>query len=358
VYDVALLPGDGIGPEVMAQAEKVLKAVSKIYNVEFNIIKMPAGGASIDECGVPLTEEVLESCRKSDAVLFGAVGGPKWDHLPMEVRPERAILKLRKELDLFANLRPAFLIPALSAKSPLKGEILEKGVDILVVRELTGGLYFGEPKGIEVRDGERVARDTLLYAEEQIRRVARIGFKLARSRRKRLCLVDKANVLASSRLWREVVSEVAEEFPDLELSYMYVDNCAMQLIANPGAFDVILTENTFGDILSDEAAAVIGSLGLMPSASLGEKGPCLYEPVHGSAPDIAGKNLANPVAMILSAAMMLDISFGLKEISEKVKEAVARALEAGYATPDVALPDSKIISCEEMGDVIISFIEK
>ncbi|KXG76981.1 3-isopropylmalate dehydrogenase [Fervidicola ferrireducens] len=289
MYNVVLLPGDGIGPEVMAQAKKVLMAVSEKFGIAFNLKEALVGGASIDEMGVPLADETLELCMKSDAVLFGAVGGPKWDHLPMELRPERAILGLRKELDLFANLRPAFLIPSLAAKSPLKGEILSKGVDILVVRELTGGLYFGEPKGIKVRDDKRIAYDTLVYTEDQIRRVAEIGFRVAQNRKKKLCLVDKANVLESSRLWREVVSEVTKEFPDVELSYMYVDNCAMQLVANPGMFDVILTENTFGDILSDEAAAIIGSIGLMPSASLGDKKPYLYEPVHGSAPDIAGR---------------------------------------------------------------------
>jgi 3-isopropylmalate dehydrogenase len=355
MHKVALLPGDGIGPEIIDEAVKVLKAVERRFGLEFEFMEGLVGGASIDTCGLPLSEEVLELCMSSDAILFGAVGGPKWDDLPKEKRPEQAILKLRKSLGLYANLRPVVFFNALIDASPMKGEILGDGLDIMIVRELTGGLYFGA-KGTEKAQDSIRAFDTMEYTDEQIKRVAKIAFEIARNRKGNLVSVDKANVLETSRLWRRVVSEMARDYPDVELSHMYVDNCAMQLVLSPKQFDVILTENTFGDILSDEASVLTGSIGILPSASLGDTKPFLYEPIHGSAPDLAGSGKANPIACILSAAMMLEYSFGEKTASEAVKSALERALDEGYRTADIQVDAKQIVSSSEMGDIIANYI--
>jgi 3-isopropylmalate dehydrogenase len=353
MYTIALLTGDGIGPEIINETVKILKAVEKRFNLKFRFIEGLAGGASIDTHGTPLTEETLALCKDCDAILFGAVGGPKWDDLPKELRPEQAILLLRKSLGLYANLRPMFLFDALKDASPIKQEIIGNELDLLIVRELTGGLYFGKPKGIE-KAQDRIIRafDTMEYTYEEIKRVARLAFETARNRKGCLTSVDKANVLETSRLWRTVVCDIAAYYPDVKLNHMYVDNCSMQLVLNPGQFDVILTENTFGDILSDEASVLTGSIGMLPSASLGDKKPYLYEPIHGSAPDITGTGKANPIACILSAAMMLDYSFGEKEASMAVKNAVGKALDEGYRTFDIRVGAKKVVSTSQMGDII------
>lgn len=355
MYTIALLPGDGIGPEIVREAVKVLKAVEHKYNIKFQFKEGLVGGASIEDCGVPITKEALELCKNSDGILFGAVGGQKWDHLPKERRPEQAILKLRKDLGLYANLRPVALFKALINASPIKEEVLGHDLDIMIVRELTGGLYFGQ-KGSEVSEGKIRAFDTMEYTSEQIKRVARLAFKIAQNRKGYLTSVDKANVLETSRLWRTIVSEMAEDHPDVKVSHMYVDNCAMQLILNPSQFDVILTENTFGDILSDEASVLTGSIGVLPSASLGDTKPYLYEPIHGSAPDIAGTGKANPIACILSAAMMLEYSFGAKTAARAVRNAVEKVLDEGYRTIDLQVGAKQIVSTSEMGDLIKDYI--
>ncbi|WP_027717589.1 3-isopropylmalate dehydrogenase [Desulfovirgula thermocuniculi] len=355
-FRVAVLPGDGIGPEVIAQATRVLAAAGRRFGHEFQLREGLIGGIAYDATGHPLPQATLDLCRSSDAVLLGAVGGPKWDKLPVHLRPEAgALLPLRKALDVYANLRPAVVFPALADASTLKREVVE-GLDILVVRELTGGLYFGEKRREEIPGGQR-AVDTMVYTTEEIRRVARRAFELARTRKKKLTSVDKANVLESSRLWREVVTELAKDYPDVELNHMLVDNCAMQLVRNPKQFDVILTENLFGDILSDQAAQLVGSLGMLPSASLGD-GVGLYEPVHGSAPDIAGRQLANPIAAILSVALMLRYSFGLEEAALAVERAVAAVLEEGYRTADIMEPGRKQVGTTEMGRLIAEKVEK
>jgi 3-isopropylmalate dehydrogenase len=328
VVRVLLLPGDGIGPEVIRQAVRVLEAVGTRYGVRFRFEEKPIGGAAIDTYGDPFPPVTREAVREVDAVLLGAVGGPRWDDLP--VRPEAGLLALRKFLGVYANLRPAVLYAGLEGRSPLRPEVA-RGTDLLIVRELTGGLYFGQPKE---RTPAR-AVDTLIYTAEEIERVARVAFRVAEGRRRVVHSVDKANVLESSRLWREVVSRVASEFPRVSLHHMLVDTCAMELVRRPTSFDVILTENTFGDILSDEAAAVVGSIGLLPSASLGDRPPFLYEPVHGSAPDIAGKGIANPVGAILSAAMLLRYSLGLEEAARAVEQATQDVLQRGLWTPDL-----------------------
>ncbi|MDR2488265.1 MAG: 3-isopropylmalate dehydrogenase [Desulfovibrio sp.] len=359
---LVLLPGDGIGPEVVAQAVKALRVVEKRFGVSFSMETALMGGAAIDAAGVPLPPETVAACKKADAVLLGAVGGPKWDGLPNNVRPEAGLLGIRKELGLFANLRPSTVFPELASLSCLRPDLVEKGVDILVVRELTGDVYFGKPAGEEVRDGLRYAFNNMIYNESEIRRIARVAFAAARKRGKRVCSVDKANVLVVGRLWRAVVEEAHKEFPDVDLSHMYVDNCAMQLIMNPGQFDVIVTGNIFGDILSDESAAVAGSLGMLPSASLsgtaGEGGVGLYEPVHGSAPDIAGRDKANPLATILSVAMMLRLSFGLVEAADAVEKAVREVLREGWRTGDIAAGRAeKVVGCIAMGDLVAAGIE-
>ncbi|MFO7295434.1 MAG: 3-isopropylmalate dehydrogenase [Clostridia bacterium] len=348
---IAVIPGDGIGPEVVKQAIVVLEAVARKFGHQFEFQEVLMGGAALDAVGVPLPDETLKVCLESDAVLLGAVGGPKWDDLPGHLRPEAGLLGIRKGLNLFANLRPAKVFPQLKSASTLKEEILGEGLDILVVRELTGDLYFGEKGRAKVSDGEK-AWDTAVYSTHEVERVAHVAFKIARGRRRKVTSVDKANVLESSRLWREVVSRVGQQYPDVELNHMYVDNAAMQLIKNPSQFDVILTTNMFGDILSDEAAMLTGSLGMLPSASLGEGKLGLYEPVHGSAPDIAGQDKANPIATIMSAAMMLRYSFGLEREARAVEDAVSRVLEQGYRTADIATPGDTVVGTQEMGRLI------
>lgn len=353
---VSVFPGDGIGPEVMAEAVKVLKAVEARFSLAFELTTGLVGGAAYDATGHPLPPETIALAQASDAVLFGAVGGDQWDHLPLHLRPEAAILGLRKAFDLYANLRPSVTHRQLLHRSPLKAEILGDGVDLLIVRELTGGLYFGQPKGQQVYEGVERTVDTLVYTDAEIERVARLAFQLAQHRSRRLCSVDKANVLATGRRWREVVTRVAADYPDVALSHMYVDNCAMQLIRNPRQFDVIVTENTFGDILTDESSTIPGSIGLLPSASIGAGGLALYEPIHGSAPDIAGQGKANPLATILCVAMMLRTSFGQEEAARRVEEAVSGVLDAGYRTPDLAEPGCETVGTAKMGDLVAAAI--
>ncbi len=344
---IAVLPGDGIGKEVTKGAVEVLGAVAERYGHTFQFEYGLIGGRAIDETGSPLPEETLLKCKNSDAVLLGAVGGPKWDRNPSHLRPETGLLKIRKELSLFANLRPITYYSSLAEASPLKRSIIE-GVDMLIVRELTGGLYFGKPSKRVTHEGKEAVVDTLFYKKEEIAGILTLAFELARKRRGKVTSVDKANVLTSSKLWRETAEEVAKDFPDVELEHMLVDNAAMQLVRTPTQFDVLVTENMFGDILSDEASVLTGSLGMLPSASLSHKGLNLYEPIHGSAPDIAGKNYANPLAAILSAASMLRLSFGLEEEAQTVERAVTDILEQGYRTRDISATGSKILSTDEM----------
>jgi len=351
-YKIAVLPGDGIGSEIVGEAVKVLKAVGKKYNIKLDMHEALVGGASIDKFGVPLTDGTMKLTKESDAVLLGAVGGPKWEGLDYSIRPERALLALRKELGLFANLRPAKIYPVLADASTLKKEVID-GVDIMVIRELTGGLYFGTPKGVtKLPDGTERGVNTMVYTTPEIERIAKIAFDVARKRRKKVISVDKANVLETSELWRKVVIRVHKDYQDVELSHMYVDNCAMQLIRNPRQFDVIVTENTFGDILSDEAAMLTGSIGMLPSASLGGK-VGMYEPIHGSAPDIAGQDKANPIATILSVAMMLRFSFNLTEAADAIEKAVEKILNKGFRAADINQLGMKLVGCKGMGEVII-----
>lgn len=357
---IILLPGDGIGPEVVEQAVEVLHAVGKRSNITFTTQEELIGGIAIDKTGTPLPEATVKACKSADAIILGAVGGPKWDDLPNAQRPEAGLLGIRKELNLFANLRPSTVFPELANLSCLHPDKVAEGIDLLVVRELTGDVYFGQPVGEEVRDGLRTAFNTMIYNEEEIRRIAHVAFAAARARKGRLCSVDKANVLVVGKLWRAVMEEVHKEYQDVELSHMYVDNCAMQLILNPAQFDVIATGNIFGDILSDEAAAVAGSLGMLPSASLSGTGDAggigLYEPVHGSAPDIAGQDKANPLATILSVALMLRMSFGLGKEADLVQKAVRNVLQAGYRTGDICRDPSKLVGCKKMGSLVIEQI--
>jgi 3-isopropylmalate dehydrogenase len=347
---IAVLPGDGIGPEVIREAVKVLRAAADRFGLSLAFHEAPIGGGAYDAAGTPLPEATLSLCRQADAILFGAAGGPRWDALPRRMRPEQGILALRKTLELFANLRPVKPFPALVNVSPLKPEVLE-GVDLLVIRELTGGLYYGDPKGIVVGpDGER-AVDTLAYTAAEIERIARAAFEAARRRRKRLTSVDKANVLASGELWRNVVTRVAAEYPDVALDHLLADTAAMRLLQRPAAFDVLVAENTFGDILSDEAAVLAGSLGLLPSASLGT-GVGLYEPVHGSAPDIADQDRANPIAAVLSGSMLLEYSLHRGDAAAAVEAAVGRVLERGYRTVDIRQPGTEVVGTRRMGDLI------
>jgi 3-isopropylmalate dehydrogenase len=355
-YRIAVLPGDGIGQEVTPEAVRVLEAVGRSAGVSFEFEEALVGGAAIDATGQPLPPRSLELCQASHAILFGSVGGPKWDNAPHEQRPERGLLALRKELDLYANLRPAKCFPMLVEASPLKRSVVE-GTDLMVIRELTGGLYFGEPRGVErFADGSARAINTMAYTSREIERVVRVGFDVARKRRRRLASVDKANVLVVSQLWREVVNRVAKEYADVTLEHVLVDNCAMALIHRPTQFDTLVTENTFGDILSDEAAILAGSMGMLPSASLGGR-VGLYEPVHGTAPDIAGRGIANPIAAILSAAMLLRYSLDLGAHADRVERAVTRALEAGRRTADIAQPGEKVLGTREMGDAIVRELE-
>ena len=356
-HKIALLGGDGIGQEVTPEARRVLEVVGKATGVSFEFEPALIGGAAIDAAGEPPPPSTLKPCEESDAILFGAVGGPKWDHLPQEQKPERGLLGLRKELDLFANLRPARCFPMLVDASPLKREVVE-GTDIMVIRELTGGLYFGEPRGREeFADGGARAVNTMAYTSREIERVARAAFDVAMKRKKRLASVDKANVLVVSQLWREVVTRVAKDYPQVQLEHMLVDNCAMALVHKPTHFDTIVTENTFGDILSDEAAILAGSMGMLPSASLGGSGG-LYEPVHGTAPDIAGQGLANPIAAILSAAMLLRYSLNKGADADRIDAAVLRVLEDGHRTRDIHAAGMKLVGTREMGDLISTEVEK
>lgn len=354
-YKIAVVPGDGIGPEVIEQALRVLDKIGETYDHTFEYTKVLAGGAAIDATGGCLPQETIDVCKSSDAVLLGAVGGWKWDTLPGDERPERALLGLRKELGLFANLRPAILFEDLAQACPLKPEIISGGLDLVVVRELTGGIYFGE-KGFKETDLGPAAYDVELYAEEEVRRIAVVAFDMAMKRGKKVTSVDKANVLESSRLWRRVVAEVAKDYPEVELNNLYVDNTAMQMVLNPKQFDVIVTSNIFGDILSDEASQITGSIGMLPSASLAKGNFGMYEPVHGSAPDIAGQNKANPMATILSAAMMLRYTFGLSQEANAIEKSVKNVLAAGYRTPDLMANGGKEIGTKEAGDLIVDFI--
>ncbi len=353
-FNIALLKGDGIGPEIVDSAVKVLTAVGEKYGHKFNFTPYDIGGAAIDKYGIPLPEETVTGCLASDSVLLGAVGGPKWDNLPGNLRPEKALLGIREKMNLFTNLRPAKLYPALKGECPLRADIVENGFDIMIVRELTGGIYFGERGMREGKYGEE-AYDTESYSRMEIERIVRVAFESARKRNKKLTSIDKANVLDTSRLWRKIVHEISEEYPDVECRDMLVDNAAMQLVRNPGQFDVIVTTNMFGDILSDEASQITGSIGMLPSASLNSGTRGLYEPIHGSAPDIAGQNKANPIATILSGAMMLLYSFGLSKESDAIVNAVDKVLEAGYRTADLA-HGGEYLTTDEITEKIIECI--
>lgn len=348
---IAVLPGDGVGKEVSRGAVSILRAVGELYGHKFQFLYGDIGGGAIDEYGTPLPQHTIDLCQASDAVLLGAVGGPKWDVLPGHLRPEKGLLKIRKDLGLYANVRPVHYYSSISGVSPLRKEVIE-GADMVVVRELTGGLYFGKPSERTMEKGEASVVDTLFYQKKEIERVIRYAFELASTRRGKVTSVDKANVLESSRMWRETAEEVAKDFPQAQLEHMLVDNAAMQLIKNPRQFDVVVTENMFGDILSDEASVLTGSLGMLPSASVSMEGPCLYEPIHGSAPDIAGQNAANPIAMILSAAMMLRMSFGLAEEAEAIENAVMHVLDSGSRTRDIAVFGNVPVTTDEMVDEI------
>jgi len=353
---IAILPGDGIGPEVTDEAVHVLEAIGATFGHELTLTKKDVGGAAYTSSGDPLPQDTLQTCLASGAVLLGAVGGPAFDNVPKELRPERGLLRLRKELGAFANLRPAVCLPALEGCSPLRPEIVH-GTDVLIVRELLGGIYFGEPRSTEGSAGSRTAIDTMRYREPEIERITRVAFELAQSRRRRVTSVDKANVLDCSRLWREVVTRIAQEYPDVQLRHTYVDSAAMALVSRPTDFDVLLTENMFGDILSDQAGAIVGSIGVLGSASIG--GPVgLYEPVHGSAPDIAGKGIANPLGAILSVAMMLRYSFHLPTEADCVESAVVSVLRTGYRTRDLAKPGEPVIGTTEMGGKIVGAIKE
>ena len=360
-FSVAILPGDGVGPEVVAEGVKVLEAIGAKFGHAFELDYGIVGGDAIDQCGDPLPKETLDLCLNSDAVLLGAVGGPKWDDPSAKVRPEDGLLALRKKLKLFANLRPVKVYPSLINSSPVKPSVLA-GVDLIIVRELTGGLYFGRPKRRWQSSRGRAGVDTLRYSEHEIRRILNIGFQLAQGRQKRLTSVDKANVLETSRLWREMAVEMGKEYPDVELEHMLVDTAAMQLVRTPSRFDVMVAENTFGDILTDEAAVISGSMGMLPSASLagipepGSKALGLFEPIHGSAPDIAGKGIANPIASILSTAMLLRYSLDLEEPAALIEETVGRALSDGYRSADIASPGDSVVGTKEMGDIIVSLL--
>lgn len=355
-YNITILPGDGIGPEITAQAVGVIKEIGRLRGHEFILREALMGGCAIDATDSPLPDETLSMCKASDAVLLGAVGGPKWDNLPGDKRPEAGLLGIRAGLGLYANLRPAVIYPALRDASPLRPDIVSDGIDILVVRELTGGIYFGQ-RGRSVEGGLESAFDTEKYNTAEIERIARAGFEAAMKRRKKLMSVDKANVLESSRLWRETVTKLASQYPEVELSHMYVDNAAMQLIRDPMQFDVIVTSNIFGDILSDEASMITGSIGMLQSASLGSGKLGLYEPIHGSAPDIAGKDIANPIAAILSVAMMFRYSLSLEAEAKMVEDAVEAILNSGYRTADISSKDTKTVGTERMGKLIIEALK-
>ena len=356
-YFITLLSGDGIGPEILAATVNILNRIAQQFNFQLNFQEALIGGAAIDEKGDPLPSETLATCQKSDAVLLAAIGGYKWDNLPRQQRPETGLLRLRAGMKLFANLRPATIFPELIEASTLKPEVI-KGVDIMVVRELTGGVYFGAPKGIfATESGEKRGVNTMAYRETEVDRIAHIAFQTARQRSNKLCSVDKANVLDVSQLWRDRLTLIATQYPDVELSHLYVDNAAMQLIRNPKQFDTIVTSNLFGDILSDEAAMLTGSIGMLPSASLGKDGPGLFEPVHGSAPDIAGQDKANPIAQVLSAAMMLRYGLGQSDAANRLEQAVSTVLSQGYRTGDIVSPGTILVGCQGMGQALLSALE-
>ncbi|MBV6819119.1 3-isopropylmalate dehydrogenase [Rahnella sp. PD12R] len=357
-HHIAVLPGDGIGPEVMAQAYKVLDAVRQRFGLKITTSEYDVGGAAIDKHGSPLPEATVAGCEQADAILFGSVGGPKWEHLPPNDQPERgALLPLRKHFKLFSNLRPARLYQGLEEFCPLRADIAARGFDILCVRELTGGIYFGQPKGREGQGQHEKAFDTEVYYRFEIERIARIAFESARKRRSKVTSIDKANVLQTSIMWREVVNEIAKDYPDVSLSHMYIDNATMQLIKDPSQFDVLLCSNLFGDILSDECAMITGSMGMLPSASMNEQAFGLFEPAGGSAPDIAGKNIANPIAQILSAALLLRYSLGADDAANAIEQAVNKALEAGHRTGDLA-NGQQALGTSEMGDIIARFVKE
>ncbi len=353
--NIVILPGDGIGPEIIAEGRKILDAVNQQFDLGLTMQTCVFGGAAYDETGTPLPEDTLNACRDSAAILLGAIGGPKYDAAPRDLRPERGLLGLRSELGLFANLRPALLYPELAEASSLKPDLVA-GLDLMILRELTGGIYFGQPRGIEVRNGERVGFNTMVYSESEIRRIAIRAFEIARQRDSRLCSVDKMNVLEVSELWREVMIEVSKDYPDVELTHMFVDNAAMQLIRAPKQFDVIVTSNLFGDVLSDAAAMLTGSIGMLPSASLDQNGKGMYEPIHGSAPDIAGKGIANPLATILSVSMMLRYTLKEEAAAAAIDAAVSQVLWQGYRCADIATgqEDEKLINTTEMGDAVVA----
>ena len=358
--NIALIRGDGIGPEIVGQAKLVLDRIAEIFGHEFLYTDVDMGGNAIDKWGDPLPQEMLDKCLASDSVLLGAVGGPKWNGVPGPMRPEKGLLRLRAGMGVYSNNRPAKIWPQLASASPLKQEIVDKGIDFIIVRELIGGIYFGKHETVNEKV-ESVAIDELRYSESEIRRIGRIGFETARKRNHKLCSVEKSNVLDSSRLWKAVLHELAAEYPDVELSDMLVDNCAMQIVKDPSQFDVIVTENMFGDILSDEASIITGSIGMIPSSSLGDGTRGLYEPIHGSAPDIAGKDIANPIGTILAAAMMLRFSFDMPEEADCIENAVSKVLDSGYRTGDI-LPSGdhqcSLVGCREMGRLIIENLKK
>ena len=358
--NIALIRGDGIGPEIVGQAKLVLDRIAEIFGHEFLYTDVDMGGNAIDKWGDPLPQEMLDKCLASDSVLLGAVGGPKWNGVPGPMRPEKGLLRLRAGMGVYSNNRPAKIWPQLASASPLKQEIVDKGIDFIIVRELIGGIYFGKHETVTEKV-ESVAIDELRYSESEIRRIGRIGFETARKRNHKLCSVEKSNVLDSSRLWKAVLHELAAEYPDVELSDMLVDNCAMQIVKDPSQFDVIVTENMFGDILSDEASIITGSIGMIPSSSLGDGTRGLYEPIHGSAPDIAGKDIANPIGTILAAAMMLRFSFDMPEEADCIENAVSKVLDSGYRTGDI-LPSGdhqcSLVGCREMGRLIIENLKK
>ena len=355
--NIALIRGDGIGPEIVGQAKLVLDKVAELYCHEFIYTDVDMGGNAIDKWGDPLPQEMLDKCLASDSVLLGAVGGPKWNGVPGPMRPEKGLLRLRAGMGVYSNNRPAKIWPQLASASPLKPEIVDRGIDFLIVRELIGGIYFGKHETV-TENGEPVAIDELRYTESEIRRIGRIGFETAQKRNHKLCSVEKSNVLDSSRLWKKVMHQLAAEYPDVELSDMLVDNCAMQIVKDPSQFDVIVTENMFGDILSDEASMITGSIGMIPSSSLGDGTRGLYEPIHGSAPDIAGKDIANPIGTILAAAMMLRYSFDMAAEADCIESAVSVVLEAGYRTGDIFSPGCTQVGCREMGRLVTEHLKK
>ncbi len=353
--NIAVIRGDGIGPEIVEQALRVLDRIAELFGHTFHYIDVDMGGCAIDRWGDPLPAEMLDKCIRSDSVLLGAVGGDKWNEVPGNMRPEKGLLRLRAGMGVYSNNRPAKIWKQLAADSPLKAEIVEKGIDFIIVRELIGGIYFGEHKTEEV-NGQNIATDILTYSEAEIERIGRIGFETAMKRKKRLCSVEKSNVLDSSRLWKKVMHRLAKEYPAVVLSDMFVDNCAMQIVKDPSQFDVIVTENMFGDILSDEASMITGSIGMIPSSSLGSTGCGLYEPIHGSAPDLAGKDLANPIGTILSAAMMLRYSFDMEEEADAVERAVSSYLDDGFRTADIMSEGKTLVGCKECGNRILSYL--